>query len=108
MPKVTVIIPAYNPATPFVELVKGLVADFDVLVVNDGSKEECLPMFDAAVAAGARLLTHEVNRGKGAALKTAIAHAKHRRGMVCRYCRCRRSTLYKRHKDRGGTYRGFT
>lgn len=74
MPKVTIIIPAYNPAVPFVELVKGLVADFDVLVINDGSKEDCAPMFAEAVAAGAKLLVHEVNRGKGAALKTAISH----------------------------------
>lgn len=74
MPKVTVVIPAYNPAAPFVELVQGLVEEFDVLVINDGSKAECAPMFDAAALAGAKLLVHEVNRGKGAALKTAIAY----------------------------------
>lgn len=74
MPEVTIIIPAYNPDTSFVKLVQELVADFKVLVINDGSKAECAPMFDAAVKAGAKLLVHEVNRGKGAALKTAIAH----------------------------------
>lgn len=74
MPKVTVIVPAYNPAEAFVNLVRELVTEFDVLVVNDGSKEDCAPMFTAATEAGAKLLVHEVNRGKGAALKTAIAH----------------------------------
>ncbi len=74
MPKVTIIVPAYNPAQPFVELVRDLVAEFDVLVINDGSKSECAPMFEAAVAAGATLVEHEVNRGKGAAIKTAIAY----------------------------------
>lgn len=74
MAKVTVIIPAYNPDTPFVELVEGLISDFDVLVINDGSKAECAPLFDAVVKSGASLVNHEVNRGKGAALKTAIAY----------------------------------
>lgn len=74
MPDVTIIIPAYNPDKPFVSLVEGLTADFDVLVINDGSKEDCASMFDAAVKAGATLITHEVNKGKGAALKTAIAY----------------------------------
>ncbi len=74
MSKVTVIIPAYNPSTPFVELVEGLVSEFDVLVVNDGSKEECAPLFESAEKMGASVVVHPVNRGKGAALKTAIAH----------------------------------
>lgn len=74
MPDVTIIIPAYNPDAPFVKLVEELVAEFNVLVINDGSKADCAPMFDAAAKAGASLITHEENRGKGAALKTAIAH----------------------------------
>lgn len=74
MSHVTVIIPAYNPIKLFVELVQSLVPEFDVLVVNDGSKSECKPMFDEVRALGATIIEHSENRGKGAALKTAIAH----------------------------------
>lgn len=72
MSKVTVIVPAYNPERPFAELVRELTAEFDVLVVNDGSKSGCAPLFKEAEEAGATVLKHDVNRGKGAAIKTAI------------------------------------
>lgn len=44
----------------------------DVVVVDDGSTDRT---GDAARAAGATVLRHEVNRRKGAALKTAFGHA---------------------------------
>ncbi len=80
MPKATVIIPAYNPEEHFEELVKGLVGEFDVLAVNDGSREECAHFFAAAREAGAEVIEHGENRGKGAALKTAIRHLQERGG----------------------------
>ncbi len=83
MSKVIVVVPAYNPAQSFVDLVAELVGEFDVLVINDGSKAECAPFFKAAVDAGAELVEHEVNRGKGAALKTAIAHLQNTREEWC-------------------------
>lgn len=76
MAKTVVIIPAYNPAEHFVKLVHSLKDEFSLLVVNDGSKEECGAFFEEARACGATVLTHEVNKGKGAALKTAIAYLK--------------------------------
>ena len=43
-----------------------------VIVVDDGSGADCEPLFAAAEQAGAILLSHPQNRGKGAALKTGF------------------------------------
>lgn len=74
--QVVVAIPAYQPAEPFVEVVRGLrQAGFEhVLVVNDGSSPDCAAVFDAARDAGAIVLHHPLNRGKGEALKTALKY----------------------------------
>ncbi len=74
MQDVTVIIPAYKPAEPFLELVKEIKDEFNVLIVNDGSGEEYEEVFRAVQFPGVTLITHPENRGKGAALKTAISH----------------------------------
>lgn len=74
-----VVIPAYNPALCLPEMVRQLAASAEisaVLVVDDGSGSESHPIFQAAAQAGARLLKHPVNRGKGAALKTAFREAR--------------------------------
>lgn len=46
-----------------------------VLVVDDGSAAEYAAVFARTEALGAKVLRHETNRGKGAALKTGIAAA---------------------------------
>lgn len=74
MSKVTVIVPAYNPDEKFVKLVSELVGEFDVLAINDGSAEKCKPLFEEAVKLGVTLVEHEKNKGKGAALKTALRY----------------------------------
>lgn len=78
--KAVVIIPAYNPAEHFIKLVHELKDRFSLLVVNDGSKEECDILFKEASECGATVLTHEENRGKGAAIKTAVAYLKENGG----------------------------
>ena len=74
MAKTVVIIPAYKPDESYTALIENLIEDFEVLTVNDGSGAEFEELFEKAAAAGATLLTHEVNKGKGAALKTAITY----------------------------------
>lgn len=72
-PNVAVVIPAFNPDDRMVKLLEEIVAVFaHVVVVDDGSSSsgEC---FRKVESAGAVLLRHPVNRGKGAALKTAFA-----------------------------------
>lgn len=72
--KTLVLIPAYNESGKISEVVKNVIASgFDVLVVDDGSIDNTASL---AKAAGARVLTHKINRGQGAALKTAIEYAK--------------------------------
>ena len=45
------------------------------VIVNDGSSEKYQPIFDRLAAMeGVTVLRHEVNRGKGCALKTGFAH----------------------------------
>ena len=81
---VTVVVPSLNPTQRLTETVEGLLAAgfADIILVNDGSREDTLTCFEeAARAPQVTLLTHPVNRGKGAALKTAFTWLmKHRPG----------------------------
>lgn len=68
---VVAVIPAYNPDETLLRLVDALGEHLPVVVVNDGSREASI--FERLPAA-VTVLTHTVNRGKGAALKTAFRH----------------------------------
>ena len=70
-----VVIPCKNLENEVGEVVRGVLGldlGLDVAVVNDGSTDGTSA---AAKAAGAHLLEHEVNLGKGAALKTGFEYA---------------------------------
>ena len=71
---VTVIIPSLDPDTRLGEVVRSLQTEgfTDILLVDDGSKPENKKFFPSGD--GITLLVHEVNRGKGAALKTALRY----------------------------------
>lgn len=78
-----VVVPAYRPDERLVRLVDDLAGRglTDVLVVDDGSGPAHAAVLDAAARRGARVLRHDANRGKGAALRTAFAHlVEHRPG----------------------------
>lgn len=71
-----VILPAYQPDETLIRLVKKLwVRGYSIVVVDDGSGEAYDRIFEA-VKNNAVVLKHEVNRGKGAAIKTALAYIK--------------------------------
>lgn len=74
MQATVVIVPSFNPDQALVQLIRDLqAAGFSqIVVVNDGSRMECLPFFAQAKELGAAVLTHAVNMGKGRALKTAF------------------------------------
>lgn len=73
--KIAALIPAYQPDEKLISLLKELRArtDYFILVVNDGSRAECEPIFEEAKDYST-VIAHEFNRGKGAALKTGIKY----------------------------------
>jgi glycosyltransferase involved in cell wall biosynthesis len=73
---VSVVLPSLDPDDKLLAVIDGLLETgfTDIILVNDGSKPENLHYFEtAATHPEVHLLHHEVNRGKGAALKTAFA-----------------------------------
>ena len=74
---VSVVLPSLDPDEKLDTVIDGLLeyGFTDIILVNDGSKPENLPRFQHAADTHkeVHLLHHEVNRGKGAALKTAFA-----------------------------------
>ena len=73
--KTALIVPAYKPTEDMIPMLQRFAADenYVAVVVDDGSGPEFQKLFEQ-VPEGCVLLRHEVNRGKGAALKTAIQH----------------------------------
>ena len=72
---ISVVLPSLDPDEKLLAVVDGLlgIGFTDIILVNDGSKKENLHYFEtAATHPEVTLLHHEVNRGKGAALKTAF------------------------------------
>lgn len=71
-----ILIPAYKPDEKLNQLIDDLKAAgfIKIVVVDDGGGELFRPFFVRAEEQGATVLVHEVNRGKGAALKTGLKH----------------------------------
>lgn len=64
--------PAFREAARIADVVRGVRRHLPCLVVDDGSEDGTA---DAAREAGATVVRHEKNQGKGAALRTAFAWA---------------------------------
>ena len=76
--RISVVLPSLDPDEKLVAVVDGLLeyGFTDIILVNDGSKAENLHYFTdlAALHPEITLLHHEVNKGKGAALKNAFRY----------------------------------
>lgn len=79
MSKSTILIPTLNPDARLIDYVRELISQgFDhFIVVNDGSSEECSPIFDeiqklSTQEIDIQILRHAINLGKGRGLKTGI------------------------------------
>ena len=87
----SVVIPAYNEVATIDRLI-ATVLDVDlekeIIVVDDHSTDGTRELLAVVAAAhpNVRVLRHEKNRGKGAALRTGFAHAQR---TICHRPRCR-------------------
>ena len=76
--KISVVLPSLDPDEKLIAVIDGLLeyGFSDIILVNDGSKQENLHYFTdlAAQHPEITLLHHEVNKGKGAALKNAFRY----------------------------------
>lgn len=73
--KILILIPAYNEASRIGEVirrVREMYPDYDVVVVNDGSRDNTV---QAARAAGAEVVSHPFNMGYGVAIQTGYKYA---------------------------------
>jgi glycosyltransferase involved in cell wall biosynthesis len=85
-PSLSVFFPAYNdaPSLPALigktfEVLERHVADYEVVVVNDGSRDETADVLDELRRAHMpylRVITHAENRGYGGALRSGLGAAK--------------------------------
>ncbi|SCY37287.1 dolichol-phosphate mannosyltransferase [Lachnospiraceae bacterium XPB1003] len=73
---IAALIPAYNPDREMTKLTEKLVKEFEhIVVVDDGCAEEYGEIFDTVAGMGnITILHHEVNKGKGCALKTGFRY----------------------------------
>lgn len=72
----TIIIPAYNEEKGIrsvLESMKKLSREFEVIVVDDGSDDST--SHEAKKYKEFKLITHSINKGYGAAIKTGVKHA---------------------------------
>ncbi len=74
-----IVLPSLDPDRKFEKVVDGLIQEGfrHIVIVDDGSSAERKHFFDeASKKPGCTVLTHEVNRGKGRALKTAFGYVR--------------------------------
>jgi glycosyltransferase involved in cell wall biosynthesis len=67
--KVITLIPAYNEESAIEMVVEGALKHSDVIVIDDGSKDNT---YNLAKKAGAAVIKHDKNKGKGAAIKSGL------------------------------------
>ena len=75
---VSVVIPVYNEERTFEELfrrVRAVPIDKEIIVVDDGSTDGTRDLLARIQSGEAKVLFHDRNRGKGAALRTGFAVA---------------------------------
>jgi cellulose synthase/poly-beta-1,6-N-acetylglucosamine synthase-like glycosyltransferase len=76
-PSVSILIPAFNEQEIILDAIQGALAqdypDFEVIVIDDGSTDLTPHL---AATTGARLIRHERNQGKAAALNSGLAVAR--------------------------------
>ncbi len=72
IPDVLALIPAWNEGERIARVIHALPEGMPVLVVDDGSTDQTV---DIALSAGAEVVKHDANKGKGVALTTGFTWA---------------------------------
>jgi glycosyltransferase involved in cell wall biosynthesis len=81
MPDLSILMPAYNERATIAPAIDRLletelpVDSFELIVVDDGSSDGTGEILEQRDAPQMRLLRHDRNRGKGTAIRTALAEA---------------------------------
>lgn len=76
--KLSILLPVYNEEANLERLLERLLAidvAKEVVAVDDCSKDRSGEILDRFAGRGVTVVCHEVNQGKGAAVRTALAHA---------------------------------
>lgn len=83
MKPIYILLPTLNPAYALIDYVQNLLklknesTKVKIVVVNDGSDKKHIDLFQKLeYLEGVKVLNHEVNRGKGCALKTGFQYIK--------------------------------
>jgi glycosyltransferase involved in cell wall biosynthesis len=80
--KLSIVVPVFNERNTLVEILRRMRAvelpdgiEREIIVVDDGSSDGTRDVLNQLGDSTVRVVMHEVNRGKGAALRTGLAHA---------------------------------
>ena len=76
--RLTVIIPVFDEKHTILEiidLVRKVELDLEIIVVDDGSSDGTRQLLQANASPDVKLVFHEHNQGKGAAIRTGVTHA---------------------------------
>lgn len=79
--KLSIIIPAFNEEKTIVEVIKKVKTlnlkniDTEIIVVDDGSTDNSKFRIQNSKLTGIKILSHKVNQGKGAAVRTGIENS---------------------------------
>ncbi|HEY5026262.1 MAG TPA: glycosyltransferase family 2 protein [Acidimicrobiales bacterium] len=79
-PYLSVLIPAYNEGRTLERVIDAVLKvpeDLEIVLVDDGSSDDTWAVMESRVDGDrVRSVRHDVNRGKGAAIRTGLTHAR--------------------------------
>ncbi len=77
--KLSILLPVYNESASLDTLLARLLPlnlDKEIIAVDDCSRDHSVAILEKYASEDFRVVRHETNRGKGAAVRTALAHAR--------------------------------
>ncbi len=77
--KISVVIPVYNEKSTIAELitrVKNVPLEKEIIIIDDYSSDGTREVLKTLSESSVKIIFHEINQGKGAALRTGFSHVK--------------------------------